>query len=95
MATPARLLTKEVTSGFTQIEKLNASNWWAWKTRITTLYTLYDYMKYIDGSYPRPTPAEPTASLADKAAADSEIKTWELEDLHARHLLQIASGIPN
>jgi hypothetical protein len=88
MSSP-RSLSKEVTSGFISLEKLNASNWWAWKTRIITLFTLYDYLKYIDGSFKIPAPASPSAPTVTESKA---ITDWETEDLHARHLLQTALG---
>jgi hypothetical protein len=84
----SRSLSKEVISGFTQIEKLNATNWWAWKTRITTLFTLFDYMKYIDGSLLLPDEAPAGAAADVLASATTKIAKWKEEDLHARHLLQ-------
>jgi len=44
----ARKLEKEITQGFATIEKLNATNWWAWKHRVQRLFKLHKYIDYID-----------------------------------------------
>ena len=49
-------------------------------------------MKYLDGTSPKPEPAEPTASGPEIASKDAEIVMWIMEDLHAKHLLQTALG---
>jgi hypothetical protein len=87
--TAPRSLSKEVTSGFTSIEKLNATNWWAWRMIIENLFEIYDYLKYIDGSFPIPVPASPSAPTAAESIA---IKEWTTEDKHAKHLLMSSIG---
>jgi hypothetical protein len=49
-------------------------------------------MKYLNGTFTRPDPASMTTSPAEITSRDSEIVTWVMEDLHAKHLLQVALG---
>ena len=49
-------------------------------------------MKYHDGTFPKPEPADSTASASEIASKNAEIRTWNMEDLHAKHLLQTALG---
>jgi hypothetical protein len=72
-------IDKSTLTRFTRIDQLKGDNWLPWKTRVTALFAIADLIKYIDGSYLRPSD-------------ESLIKEWDTRDLQTRSLLQLTVG---
>jgi len=94
MPSESKDLTREALTGFTSIEKLNASNWYFWKKSMLTLLRLHRYSQYIDGSFPKPNPEASTANPSEIEKREKEITAWEDDDLRVQFILDLTISIP-
>ena len=93
MSSESKDLSREALTGFTSIEKLNASNWYFWKKSMLMLLRLHRYSQYIDGSFPKPTPEDPTADSTAIEKRKKEIIAWEDDDLRVQFILDLTISI--
>ncbi len=94
MPSESKDLTREALTGFTSIEKLNASNWYFWKKSMLTLLRLHRYSQYIDDSFPKPKPEASTADPSEIEKREKEITAWEDNDLRVQFILDLTISIP-
>jgi hypothetical protein len=92
MSSESKDLSREALTRFTSIEKLNASNWYFWKKSMLMLLRLHHYSQYINSSFPKPMPEDPTAD-STVIKKQKEIIAWEDDDLQVQFILDLTISI--
>jgi hypothetical protein len=84
-----------VSASFLRLKQLDVTNWYEWKTHVSSLMVLSGLLGYIDGKITRPHVPEKsssptTAELTAIAEAEEAQAKWDTKDQEARALLLIS-----
>ena len=85
-----------VLASFLHLRQLDATNWYEWKTHVSSLMILSGLLGYIDSTIPRPQipqPSSQTPTAAEAKAIEDATKAqsdWEAKDREAHALLLIS-----
>jgi Domain of unknown function (DUF4219) len=69
---------------FHNIDKLNANNYFIWKTMMQMVLIDKELWEVVNGESQEPLPLGNTASQHDIATKDQEIKEWKRKEEKAR-----------